>query len=379
MHKVRTITIERFKRLHTVDLQMRPLMVMIGPNGAGKTSMLDAVSLLSASAAGHMKSTLSDMGGISDVLTRGAAGSLVLGAEMLVENEPLKYRLEIEPKGPSYVISRENLYQELVPQPIKYIESQYDNVLYNNPKTNKLARPDWEHTPLESALSQVPKMYRQPEELRKVLTSVTQYHVLDVSKRAPVKLPQQLKPADLPGDNGEDLIPFLYSLRENDKSRYEVIEDTLRAAFPGFESLNLPSAATGMLTLTWKERNFKSPLSIGQLSEGTLRFIWLVSLLQSSSLSTITMIDEPEVSLHPELLSLFADLVREASAKTQIIVATHSDRLIRFLEPKEVLVMDIDEQGYTTPAWADSLDLEEWLADYSLDEVWRMGRMGARA
>jgi len=41
--------------------------------------------------------------------------------------------------------------------------------------------------------------------------------------------------------------------------------------------------------------------------------------------------------------------------------------------------MDIDEQGYTTPAWADSLDLEEWLADYSLDEVWRMGRMGARA
>jgi len=58
---------------------MRPLMVMIGPKGAGKTSMLDAVSLLSASAAGHMKSTLSDMGGISDVLTRGAAGSLVLG------------------------------------------------------------------------------------------------------------------------------------------------------------------------------------------------------------------------------------------------------------------------------------------------------------
>jgi len=91
------------------------------------------------------------------------------------------------------------------------------------------------------------------------------------------------------------------------------------------------------------------------------------------------MIDEPEVSLHPELLSILADLMREASARTQIIVATHSDRLIRFLEPKEVLVMDIDDQGFTSATWADSLDLDSWLAEYSLDEVWRLGRIGGRS
>ena len=91
------------------------------------------------------------------------------------------------------------------------------------------------------------------------------------------------------------------------------------------------------------------------------------------------MIDEPEVSLHPELLSLLADLMREASRRTQLIVATHSDRFIRFLSPEEVVVIDIDEDGYGSATWADTMNLEEWLKDYSLDEVWSMGRMGGRS
>jgi len=133
-----------------------------------------------------------------------------------------------------------------------------------------------------------------------------------------------------------------------------------------------------MLSLTWKEKQFQDPIYVHQLSEGTLRFLWLISLLHSPNLSAITMIDEPEVSLHPEMLSLLADALKEASQRTQIIVATHSDRLVRFLEPKEVFVMDIGEDGYSIGQWADSLDLEKWLRDYTLDEIWRMGRIGGR-
>ncbi|MBI2957434.1 MAG: AAA family ATPase, partial [Chloroflexi bacterium] len=212
-----------------------------------------------------------------------------------------------------------------------------------------------------------------------IMSSVTQYHALDVGPRAPVKLPQQMKPAEQPGENGEDLVPFLYYLREGDPGRYETIEDTLKAAFSNFESLSFPPVAAGMLAMTWKEKNFSKSMYMHQLSEGTLRFLWLVSLLQSPSLSTITMIDEPEVSLHPELLSLLAKLMREASQRTQIVVATHSDRLIRFLDPKEVVVMDSDDEGLATTKWADSFDLEAWLKEYTLDEVWRMGRIGGRA
>lgn len=382
MHKIKQIKIGGFRRLYDIAIEMRPLMVMIGANGVGKTSILDALSLLSASAAGTMNRKLSDMGGVSDVLTRGHAAGITMSAEMEVPGyRALEYNLHIEPKGQTYSIAQETLSQarDGYPEPFKHIKSHHGDVSYFDTEANKLVRPTWEHNSLESSLSQVPKMYRQPEELRRVLSSVTQYHVLDVGQRAPVKLPQQMKPANLPGDNGEDLIPFLYYLRENDHDRYETIEDTLKSAFPAFESLNFPPVAAGMLSMTWKEKHFKHPIYIHQLSEGTLRFLWLISLLQSPELSTVTMIDEPEVSLHPELLSLLADLMREASARTQIIIATHSDRLIRFLEPKEVLVMDTDARGLATAKWADTLDLDKWLAEYSLDEVWQMGRMGARS
>jgi predicted ATPase len=67
----------------------------------------------------------------------------------------------------------------------------------------------------------------------------------------------------------------------------------------------------------------------------------------------------------------------EASEHTQLIVATHSERLIRFLEPAQVLVVD-QEEGLAQMRWADTLDLEAWLEDYALDDLWRMGRLGGR-
>jgi predicted ATPase len=75
---------------------------------------------------------------------------------------------------------------------------------------------------------------------------------------------------------------------------------------------------------------------------------------------------------------LLADLLREASQRSQIIVATHSDRLVRFLSPKEVVVMDLD-QGFAKLSWADTLDLDKWLDEYTLDQVWEMGRLGGRS
>jgi predicted ATPase len=82
--------------------------------------------------------------------------------------------------------------------------------------------------------------------------------------------------------------------------------------------------------------------------------------------------------LHPELLSILADCLRDASRRTQVIVATHADRLVRFLQPDEVVVLDLLESGMTKATRADRLDLEAWLAEYSLDEIWQHGTMGGR-
>jgi predicted ATPase len=383
MNTINRIKISGFRRLLNLDLQVRPFMVLIGANGVGKTSVLDALSLLSASASGNLNSMLSQFGGVAALLTRGKSDELSFLVDMTVpDHNPLEYQLRIATKGTGYAISREVLSQQRpgFSEPFFHIDSYDGDIRYYETDERRLVRPDWEHNPLETSLSQVPKMFRQPEELRRVLSTATQYHVLDVGPRAPVKMPQPMKPATLPGPDGADLVPYLYYLRESDRDRFEAILDALRAAFPDFEELNFPPVAAGMLAMTWKDKKFNKPIYLNELSEGTLRFLWLTALLQSPNLSTITMIDEPEVSLHPELLNLLADLMREAARRTQLVVATHSDRFIRFLTPEEVVVMDVDDDGCASATWADSMkDLDLWLAEYSLDEVWRMGRMGGRS
>jgi predicted ATPase len=378
------LSIKGFRRLQDVRLELRPLSVMIGANGTGKTSVLDVLSLLASSAQGKLSSSISDLSGLANILTYDHAEELALGITMdLQEGGPLEYELGLRPEGISYSIHSEVLSQDKAspssPDHYNYISSHGHVINYYDLEKGKFSSPTWEHDRLETSLSQVPKMFQESEEFRRRLASLTFYHVLNVDSRSPVRLPQSIAPATLPGKNGEDLVSCLFYLRETERNRFEAIEDALRAAFPRFERLDFPPVAAGTLALAWRERGFSKALYMHQLSEGTLRFLWLTTLLQSPGLTALTLLDEPEVSLHPELLSLLADQLREASRRTQIIVATHSDTLIRFLEPPELVVLDSTEDGMTTLRRGDELDLEDWLKDYSLDELWRNGRIGARA
>jgi predicted ATPase len=381
MGKIDYFNITGFRRLQDVNIPMRGFMALIGANGVGKTSFLDAFTLLAASASGNLSSTLSNFGGIANLLTRGRSEFLSLQISMdISEAHPLEYSLSLQPHGSGYIIAKENVSQLRgeKQQPFKYIDSSGSDMWYYDMEKKNLVRPAWEHNPQETSLSQAPRMFPESEELRRTLASAAKYHILDVGQRAPVKLPQTMKPAFLPGAQGEDLVSFLFSLRESDRNHFDMITDSLKAAFPDFEELNFPPVAAGMLAMTWKDRNFSAPVYMHELSEGTIRFLWLVALLHSPALPGITMIDEPEVSLHPEMLSILADVMREASMRTQLIVSTHSDRLISFLSPEEIVVMDMDEKGCAMAQWADTMDLDEWLKEYSLDELWRMGQMGGR-
>jgi predicted ATPase len=371
------ISINGYRRLGSVDIQIRPLTVMIGANGVGKTAFLEIFSLLAASAKGQLASKISELGGVNDILTRDKAKSLACKLSIGIdEHESLDYTLQIDAKGHAYEIATETLRQN--PDNFKYIERYQFNVsAYDNTKKPFI---DWELTPLESILSQMPKN-RVPANLAGQLASSTHYSafVLNVAPQSPIRLPQTMRPVILPAQNGEDLVSYLYYLRETEPHRFEMIEDSLAVAFPSFKSLSFPPVAAGTLALTWHDKNFSTPLYMHQLSEGTLRFLWLITLLQSHNLSAITLIDEPEVSLHPQLLSFLSGLMREASKRTQLIIATHSDRLIGFLEPHEVLVMDENfDNGLTEMTYADELDLEHWISDYTLDQIWRMGIMGGR-
>ena len=379
------LQVHGFRHLRDLNMPLGPLNVLIGANGVGKTSVLEVMTLLAASADGRLQETLSAAGGLASVATHDRKEPMHLQLTMPMENEePIEYELSLWPGGLGYTIPHERLTQRRQgvggkDPHFKFIDSNGSDIRYFDAKAGTLVRPTWVHKPLETSLAQVPKMFRQPEHFREVLASSSLYHALDVSPRAPVRLPPAMRPAPLPGRDGEDLVSCLYFLRETKRDRFEAVEDALRVAFPNFERMDFPPVAAGSLAMAWKERFYTQPLHAHQLSEGTLRFLWLVTLLQSPDLPTVTLIDEPEVSLHPEMLRLLAELFREAATRTQLVIATHSERLVRSLDPSELMVCDLDETGSTVVTRADDLDLTAWLDEYSLDQLWSLGRLGGRA
>ena len=376
------LSVKGYRRLKAVNLELRPLNVLIGANGVGKSSVLEVFDILAASASGDLENAVNELGGMSSLLTAdGKTNSITIALQMpQVGAAPLDYHLTLSSRGYGYFISEERLSQQRdksLNVPFKYIDSTDSRIRYHF--GGNFVEPDWEYKWLETSLSQVPKMYREAESFRHLLSDVSEiYHVLDVSARARVRMPQTLSPSQTPGSDGEDLLSCLYTIRETARERFDAVEDALKAAFPTFERLEFPPQSGGLLTLGWRDRDFARSIFANELSEGTLRFIWLATLLQSPGLPKVTLIDEPEVSLHPEMLRLLADLMREASERTQLIVATHSDRLVRFLNTDELVVCDRDDMGGMIVQWADKLDLTAWMEDYTLDELWSLGRLGGR-
>ena len=364
MSKFESIHIQGFRRLVDVKLAMRPLTVLIGANGCGKTSFLDAWRLLGKAADGKLVDSISTLGGITENLTRPRVGGespsrISIDVRLSMSNradqslEECEYKFGLFRSGSGYGIDGETSNLEIGSENPLDVISFFDDQV-------------------ETKLSRTPS--GKGRVLRDLLASNIFARPFDLF---PVRQPQSVRPAVLPGEHGENLVSCLYSFRETDRDRFEIVEDWLHAAFPDFERLDFPPVAAGMLALAWKDRHYTEPIYTHQLSEGTLRFLWLTALLSSRHLPAVTLIDEPEVSLHPQLLMLLVGMMREASMRTQIVVATQSESLVRFLNPGEVLIADLEE-GATKFTWGDDLDLDHWLKDFTLNELWTMGVLGGR-
>jgi predicted ATPase len=274
---------------------------------------LEIFQLLRDAAQEHLAEALERHGGINAILTRRKLNALSrlkiklkIDAEDISRPEPMVYTFELSPHGTSYAIPFEQLEWKRDPtaeQPFYYIQVNYQGVRYRTPETTGWAHPTWDYKETELALAQVPRMYTEPEALRNVLTKIRFYSFLDVGYRSVIRLPQPLTPTFSPGPNGENLYSALYNLRTQYRDVYQRIKDILQLAFPDFDDLDFPLVGAGQATMSWYEHGLATPLFPGELSEGTLRFLWLITVLLSPNPAPITLIDEPEVSLHPELLS----------------------------------------------------------------------------
>jgi predicted ATPase len=233
-----------------------------------------------------------------------------------------------------------------------------------------------ELNPRETLLAQWSAADPTAHSWRGEFSGVAMFRPFDVGAGAPVWRSQQVRPASVPGPNGEDLLAALQTLRSRSPGLFDNCEAALRAGFPAYQALDLEPVGAGQVALAWRERG--QTYYAHELSEGTLRFLWLCTILHSSDPPRMVLIDEPEVSLHPELLKILSDLLDDASHRTQLLVATQSPELVSWLKPEQVVVLDLDEEGWTKATPATELDLDEWLKRYTLGELWVQGTIGGR-
>jgi predicted ATPase len=211
-------------------------------------------------------------------------------------------------------------------------------------------------------------------------TSWGVYHFHDTSDTAHMKKPCGLNDNIELASDGRNLSAYLYRLREKEKESYRRIVKTIQRVAPFFDDFILrPNPLNeDMIQLEWKRIDSDIPFLATQLSDGTLRFICLTTLLlQPSHLAPETIIiDEPELGLHPDAITLLGAMIKKASYEKQIILSTQSVDLLNEFEVEDIIVVEhTDNSSSFKRLSAEKLKL--WLEqDYSLGTLWCKNLLG---
>jgi predicted ATPase len=154
--------------------------------------------------------------------------------------------------------------------------------------------------------------------------------------------------------------------------------DTIRLVLPFFATFEL-YPESGSVLLRWREIATDQVFNVSQASDGMLRAMALIALLQQPErdLPDMLILDEPELGLHPHAIEVLASLVQSASKHVQVIVATQSVSLIDRFEPDDIVVVDRSKRE-TSLKRLSSSKLREWLESYTLSELWEKNVVGGR-
>jgi len=361
--KIDKITLKGFKSIRElVDFPLRDLNILIGANGAGKSNFVSFFTFLREAVEGRLAIHVEKRGGADDHLFMGPKITKQIDAHLYFR--PNGYGFSLEPTiDNTFVFSDEFTRLDFIGGGVR------DALLGKGHK--------------ESVLKEQLKRTQDPyvEVLRHVYDSISSwvtYHVHDTSDTATMRRFCSVRDNEYLRPDAGNLAAFLFLLHEEHLSVHEKIRDTIRLAAPFFGDFKFrPKTSNGdtVLQLEWTQKDSDYPFHASQLSDGTLRFIALATaLLQPDPPATI-LLDEPELGLHPYALNLLAAMLKKAATRTQVIVSTQSALLLDNFEPEDVIVVERRDAGSTLKRLS-SAELQEWLKDYSLGELWEKNIFG---
>jgi predicted ATPase len=366
--KLNKVSLEGYKSIRQCrDLTVGNLNVLIGANGAGKSNLISFFRLLNAAMRGELRFYVGQEGAAHSLLHNGPKVSPEITASLEFEDE-----------------AETNLYA------IRLIYGAPDNLIFasetfrTTPKAGSATKFSEliAHGASESAVSQ-PGL-RDNERVKlfaRLIADIGTYHFHDTSLLAGVRGRRPVSDHHVLYANGENLPAVLRFLRDAHADVYGRILETILLVAPFFGDFILepPSESPDLVMLNWRAKGTEYELGPHQLSDGTLRFIALATLLLQphECLPGMIIIDEPELGLHPYAIKILASLLQDAANFTQIIVATQSASLVDQMEPEDVIVADMVD-GATQFERQSREKLKEWLDEYTFSELWEKNIIGGR-
>jgi len=186
-------------------------------------------------------------------------------------------------------------------------------------------------------------------------------------------------------NNAGNLAAFLYGIKhqKGGEPYYERIVRYVRQVMPQFGDFIMEPSVTdaNYISLDWREINSDHIFSVNQISDGTLRFIALATLLlqPAKSMPSLIVIDEPELGLHPAAIGILAGMIKKASETSQVVVATQSPDLLDKFSADKVVVIERDEARRTSVfRKLSNKELKEWEDEYTMSELWEKNVIGGR-
>lgn len=364
MAQIERLTIKGFKSIKSLEnFELRSLNVLIGPNGVGKSNFIGALRFLSEVAGDNFSGY---------VQKQGKAPALFHGGLKKTQNLTFEVYSKINTSGfkNGYLVD---------------FEATNDNRLVFSKEKTWVAGPMTSGTTYTLGRNHEEALIRiDPNNVSKyvrtMMLSWRQYHFHDTSDLAAVKQPHKRNDTLRLKTDAANLAAYLGMLRSSYSAHYSQIVETIRLVAPFFGDFVNRTEESEYIELEWTQRNDPdTPYSASSLSDGTLRFICLTTLLLQPphKLPDTVLIDEPELGLHPFAIGVLADMLKQVAETRQLIVSTQSVELLNALSPEDIIVVDRVDEESVFRRCSDE-ELGDWLKDYSLGDLWLRNVLGGR-
>ena len=355
---INRIQIENFKSIRELDLELQPINILIGANGVGKSNFIGFFKLLKNIYDRNLQIYISDEGSSDDLLYFGTKNSDFLSGRIQF-NGANAYKFMLRPD------QQDKLYFENE-------ETEFQGANYKTPYTESLGSGHKE-SKLITTNSKI------TTHVKRYMESFRIFHFHDTSKTAKIKKPGEINDNSFLREDGSNLAAYLYLLKEKNPKDFKRIEMVIQSVAPYFEKFNLQPDRLNpeKIRLEWKEKGSDAYFNGKHISDGTLRFMALTTLLLQPEAPQIIIIDEPELGLHPFAINKLAGLIKKASIKTQIIISTQSVNLVDNFEPEDIITVDRSDNQSVFKR-QNTVELHDWLNDYSISDLWNKNVIGGR-